>query len=65
MKITGLFRGNIEEEVESGLGLLGEEEGGGGHEERERVETCRLVSAVGRPTAAVDVELTGPGSHTH
>ncbi len=52
VKITGLFHGNIEEEE---AGLVGKGS-------RKRAETHSPVSAVGRPTAAVDVELSEPGS---
>lgn len=48
MKITGLFHGNIEEEE---AGLVGKEG-------RKRAQTPSSASAVGRPTAAVDAELT-------
>lgn len=45
MKITGLLHGNTEEEEEA---RVGGEEG---------AETHSPASAVGRPTAALDVEL--------
>lgn len=52
MKITGLFHGNIEEEEVESVG-----------EEAEREQRpAALASAVGRHTAAVDVELSEPGS---
>lgn len=54
MKITGLFHGNIEEE---------EAEPVGEEAEREQRPAAAQASAVGRHTAAVDVEPSELGSH--
>lgn len=53
VKITGLLHGNTEEEEEEEAGLVGRE-----------AETRSPASAVGRPTAAVDVELSELGSRS-
>lgn len=69
MKITGLSGGTVgDEEAELLGGGWGDGAGGGGGWEDTEQSPCRPVSAVNRPTAAGDVELSvlnGSYPHTH